>query len=189
MQHLLLAAAHGGRSAPPHERAQGDRRHDLWPVRPLARPCRELRHRHGGEPVRVRRRSAALRGEYRRLLPPHAAERHLCELCRGAAAGRAQSRILREAQPAGADPAGGARGRCRDRHLRHEDARDRRGLCRRDLDRQPHPLGARPGEAGRDLRRAGQCAGPLALVAPAVPPRRTNSTVPWPGGSTKATAW
>ncbi len=32
-------------------------------------------------------------------------------LCRGAAAGRAQPGILSEAEPAGPDPAGGARGR------------------------------------------------------------------------------
>ncbi len=172
MQHLLSPAAHGGRSAPPHEGAQGDRRSDLWAVRPLARSCRELRCRHGGQSVRLRRRRAALRGEYRGVLSPHAQERHLCELCRGAAAGRAQSRILREAQSAGADLAGRARGRCRDIHLRHEDARDRGRVFRRDLDRQPHPLGARPAEAGGDVCRAGQRAGAQSLVAPAVLPEK-----------------
>ena len=60
-----------------------------------------------------------------------------------------------------------ARGRRRRRHLRHEDAGDRRALRQRDLDRQRHSAGARPEEGGDHLRDPVQCAGPDAVVAQA----------------------
>ena len=88
------AAAHGGPSQ--------DRRSHLRDVRPLARPRRVLRDRHGDEArraagaVRVRRQCPA-------LLPPHPRQRRLCGLCRGAAAGRAQSGVLSQAEHPGAD--------------------------------------------------------------------------------------
>ena len=61
-----------------------------------------------------------------------------------------------------------ARGRCRRRHLRHEDAGDRRRLRQRNLDRQRHPARARPEEGGDHLRHSLQRAGPATVVAPAV---------------------
>ena len=95
---------------------------------------------------------ARLRRQPRELLSPHPRQRHLRGLRRGAAAGRAQSGILPQAEHPGADAARRARGRRRRRHLRHEDAGDRRALRQRDLDRQRHPARARPEEGGDHLR-------------------------------------
>ena len=62
----------------------------------------------------------------------------------------------------------GARGRFRRRHLRHEDAGDRRRLRQRNLDRQRHSAGARPEERGDHLRHPLQRARAAIVVAPAV---------------------
>ena len=163
---LFPAREDARRSAAPHGRPSQDRRLHLRHVRPLARPRRVVRHRHGDEArcadraVRPRRQSVV-------LLPAHPRPRHLRGLCRRAAAGRAQSGILPSPEHPGADLARGARGRRRRRHLRHEDAGDRRALRQRDLDRQRHPARARPEEGGDHLRGAVQRAGPVAVVAQA----------------------
>ena len=160
-------------------------------VRPLARSRRLVRHRHGDEARRAAGAATRYADNLMKLLPPHPRQRHLCRLRRGAAAGRAQSGVLPQAEHSGADAAGGARGRRRRRHLRHEDAGDRRALCQRDLDRQRHPAGARPEEGGDHLRDAVQRAGADAVVAQAGRARgsRPSSIRRWPGATTKATAW
>ena len=109
----------------------------------------------------------AYRRQPAEVLPPHPRQRHLRGLRGGAAAGRAQSGVLSEAEHPGADAAGRARGRRRRRDLRHEDAGDRRALRQRDLDRQRHSARARPEEGGDHLRDPVQRAGTDAVVAQA----------------------
>ena len=79
---------------------------------------------------------------------------------------------------------------CRRRHLRHEDAGDRRGIRQRDLDRQRHSARARPEERGDHLRdpvqRAGACNCGRASRSSSAAPR--NSIRRSPIATTKPTA-
>ena len=125
------------------------------------------------------------------LLRAHAARGHLQRLRRDSAAGGAQPGVLRQAEHAGADAARGARGRRRRGDLGHEDARHRRGVRQRDLDRQPDPAGAEP--AGRvdhlRHRRSTRRASRSGRASRSSATRRASSRTRSPGASTRPTRW
>ena len=93
-------------------------------------------------------------GQRAALLQARARQRSLRRLCRAAAAGRPRSRLLSPAQSPAPDLAGRARRGRRRRHFRHEDARDRRGVRQRDLDRQRYSARAGAEEGSDHLRHS-----------------------------------
>ena len=136
-------------------------------VRPLAGPRRELRDRHGDEARRARP-AVRQRRQPGRLLPSPPRRGRVRGIRRAPAAGGPQPGVLPAAEPADPDPERGARGRRRRRDLRDEDARHRRGVRERDLDRQRPPARPRPEEAGDHVRDPVQREGAHAVVAEAL---------------------
>ena len=163
-------------------------RHEPRAAGPLARPRVELRHRHGDE---SRRCSASSQKNLLRYYEHMRREDVYARLRRDPAAGGAQPRVLREAEPADPDAARGARGRRRRGDLGHEDARHRRGVRQRDLDRQPDPARAQP--AGRvdhlRHRRSTRPASRCGRASRSSATRRASSTARSPGASTRPTRW
>ena len=102
---LFLARPLARGSAAAHDRPSPHRRFHLWHVRPLAGSRFIVCHRHGDEGRRIKA-SMRASGQSSRLLSPYPRQRHLCGLCGGAAAGRAQPGILSSAEHSGADACG-----------------------------------------------------------------------------------